>query len=255
MKTIYATNPVDVLHLGKQGEYGNTQVYFPATGLSDCTVIILNKRCGETYPYACTGEFVIKNGKHFFVWSVGSAETCKPGKGAVEINFYFDNILQKSATYTTYVSMSVENSEDYVPVAMQTWVGMMMQNTAQSLKYFTDCQKFYEDCKKLRDEIFTFDAGDESNDLVNTMNRVFTALNELESKTESIADKDYVDEALSAKADKAEMEQALDAKADKDYVENSLSAMQGKLNAGFGITISETNTISVSLGMAEGVGF
>jgi len=113
--------PTQVIPLGRLGENECTQILFDISGWLEeypsAAIGLYNLRPGDTESYP-VGALTTSDGSA--VWTVKSSDLSAVGKGRCELVAIEDNVIVKSAIYTTQVAEALDGSGE-VPEPWEDW--------------------------------------------------------------------------------------------------------------------------------------
>ncbi len=125
MKNIIV-KPGEEIALGKRGENLARCAVFDisdwVTTYGEGTVHLLHQRNGDKIPYPCVVE--MENG--LVCWVITNTETEIAGRGLVELQYWVDETIAKSATYNTRVAKSMGVAGDVPPEPAENWLETML---------------------------------------------------------------------------------------------------------------------------------
>lgn len=110
------------IDLGHRGETGVTQVIFDVSPwvkeFGAGAAVVLARRSVDRTPY----PVAIEQDGGMVTWTVGAADTAYTGSGKVELYYYVQEQLVKTAVYKTSVSPDIGAQDADVPDQYQGWV-------------------------------------------------------------------------------------------------------------------------------------
>lgn len=126
MSRITVANPRTTLSLGHAGENLARELAFDVSAwLSEYggsgTVVLLHQRYGDDAPYPVA--VTVEDGT--VLWAVTSADVAKPGSGMAELQYIVDEVVVKSAIWSTRVLASLDDPGD-APDPESGWVADMI---------------------------------------------------------------------------------------------------------------------------------
>jgi len=84
----------------------------------DGTVYVLHQRNGDKQPYPCVSE---RDGD-FVTWCIANSDVAVAGRGRIELQYYKDETLVKSETFTTVVERALGTPTEDAPPPYEGWL-------------------------------------------------------------------------------------------------------------------------------------
>lgn len=131
MKEVNAILGKDIF-LGRCGENKATCVSFNISDwqktYGDGTPYVLHQRNGDKQPYPCDIE---ANGS-IITWCITNSDLVVAGRGRVELQYYKDDTLVKSETFTTVTERALGPASENAPEPYESWMETMLHTTTQA---------------------------------------------------------------------------------------------------------------------------
>lgn len=125
MREVKAIPGKDIF-LGRCGENKATCVVFDISDwqrvFGDGTAQMIHQRNGDKQPYPC----VLEQDGDTVVWCITNSDVAVAGRGRVELQFYMDDTLVKSETFTTVTERALSPASETPPDPFESWMDTML---------------------------------------------------------------------------------------------------------------------------------
>lgn len=120
------------IELGKRGENFAACVVFDISAwqktYGEGKAQLIHQRNGDKHPYPC----VVEADGNLVRWPICGADTAVAGRGYAELQYWVDETIVKSVTYTTSVEKAMGAAGESFPAPIKSWLEKLLRIGSES---------------------------------------------------------------------------------------------------------------------------